>query len=443
MAWFIGQSLAFIVVAFLLGLLVGWLIWARRTERSTESPAAEVEAATTEEPAQAEEPAEEAVAVAVAPEAVEVVAAEVEAVEVADAAGAPVAAVAPEKPAKRVQKPVKKATGGTPDDPELDEAVAAEVVAEAEAVARAAAEGTAEAGDAEDADAPGAGPEDAAAAAAADADADATARPEEAAAVVEEPQDLQRIEGIGPKIEAALKAAGITTYAKVAAATEAELRTALRASGIRFAPAASSWSAQAEYLVSSDEKGLEEYQDYLVAGQDRARKFDAKVDYADVDEIEGQAAKAAAIAQDDAEAAALAAAPEPEPEPQDLQRLEGIGPKIESALKAAGITTYARVAAATEAELREALQESGITFAPAAASWSDQAQYLVDGDELGLEEYQDYLVGGQDRARKFDAKVDYADVDEIEGQAAKASALAQDDAEAAAETEVPEPGVQA
>src|SRR4051794_24017627 len=29
-AWFIGQSLLFIVLAFVLGLLVGWLIWGRR-----------------------------------------------------------------------------------------------------------------------------------------------------------------------------------------------------------------------------------------------------------------------------------------------------------------------------------------------------------------------------------------------------------------------------
>ncbi|HEY2793435.1 MAG TPA: hypothetical protein VGJ28_13810, partial [Micromonosporaceae bacterium] len=30
MAWFIGQSAVMILLAFLLGLLVGWIIWARR-----------------------------------------------------------------------------------------------------------------------------------------------------------------------------------------------------------------------------------------------------------------------------------------------------------------------------------------------------------------------------------------------------------------------------
>ena len=125
--------------------------------------------------------------------------------------------------------------------------------------------------------------------------------------------------------------------------------------------------------------------------------------------------------------------PEPEPEPQDLRRIEGIGPKIDAALKAAGYTTYAKVAGASETELREALAAGGIKFAPAAASWADQAQYLADGDEDGLQEYQDYLVGGQDRAAKFRKDVDYTDVDEVDGAAAKAAALSEDEAKTAAD----------
>jgi predicted flap endonuclease-1-like 5' DNA nuclease len=288
--------------------------------------------------------------------------------------------------------------------------------------------------------------EDEAAAAAAEQAAEAeqaAAEPEVVSAEVApepepEPQDLQRIEGIGPKIEAALKTAGYTTYAKVAGASEDELRTALTASGIKFAPAATSWADQAQYLVDGDEDGLREYQDYLIGGQDRASKFKENVDYADVDEIEGAEAKAEAIAEDEEEAAA-APEPEPEPEPQDLQRIEGIGPKIEATLKAAGYATYAKIAAATEAEIRAALATGGIKFAPAAASWADQAQYLADGDEDGLQEFQDYLIGGQDRHAKFRKDVDYTDVDEIEGAEAKAEAIADDEAKAEAAEDDTEP----
>src|SRR5690606_21998246 len=145
----------------------------------------------------------------------------------------------------------------------------------------------------------------------------------------------------------------------------------------------------------------------------------------DVDEIDGAAAKAAALAEDEARAA--------EPEPQDRQRTEGIGPKSEAVLQAAGVTTYARLAASCEAELREVVAGGGSTAAPAAATWAHPARYLVDGDEAGLEEYQDCLVGGQERRAKFNPEVDYTDVDEIDGAAAKAAALAEDEARAADE----------
>ncbi|WP_125777037.1 helix-hairpin-helix domain-containing protein [Antribacter gilvus] len=519
MAWFIIESLAFIIVAFLLGLLVGWLIWGRRSTRSDEAASAPTSAAAdgstaaaadrpekapakTSEKAPAQKALEQKtelvavgsavesdanhltggpsaadrdaaleaelaadaamvaetqpVAAVTEPEAGSSEAAPVDAAAAGDVAGdvaeaeaeaaeasAPEAAGVVARPAAKgaAKAAASAARQGTPDDPELDEAAAAEVVAEAEAVARQAAEAAAagEAAAEPVATEPAAAEPEAAAEPVA-AEAEVAAEPAEPAvaaaiAAAPEPQDLRRIEGIGPKIDAALKAAGYTTYAKVAAASEAELRAAIKASGIKFAPAASSWAAQAEYLAAGDEDGLKEYQDYLVAGQERTGKFNAKVDYADVDQIEDEAAKAAAIAQDEAEAAALAAAqpePEPEPEPQDLQRIEGIGPKIEAALKAAGLTTYARVAGASEARLREAIQAAGITFAPAASSWSDQAQYLVDDDEDGLKEYQEYLVAGQDRAVTFHEKVDYADVDQIEDDAAKAAAIAQDEAETAA-----------
>jgi predicted flap endonuclease-1-like 5' DNA nuclease len=393
--WFIAQSLTFIIIAALIGLATGiwtgWLVWGRRakgkhTAERTEAAARATAAET------APEPATEATADAGA--------------EKSDAEPVPAlvaAAAASDSAADTATSETPDADAAAGDDTVLP--VESDVVAEAEAVARKAAEADA--------------------APAVDAPADAAP---------ETPDDLRRIEGIGPKIASALVAAGYPTYAKIAAATEDELREAVAGQGIKFAPSASSWADQAQYLVDSDADGLEEYQDYLVGGQERRAKFDEKVDYADVDEIAGAEAKAAALAEDEADAAAAAEPePEPEPEPQDLQRIEGIGPKIESVLKSAGYTTYAKVAAAPEAEIREALATGGIKFAPAAASWAEQAQLLADGDEEGLQEYQDYLVGGQERRAKFKENVDYTDVDEIVGAKAKAEALAEDEAKAAAE----------
>jgi predicted flap endonuclease-1-like 5' DNA nuclease len=61
--------------------------------------------------------------------------------------------------------------------------------------------------------------------------------------------DLTRIEGIGPKMAAALKAAGITSYAQLAETDEAGLRAAIAAAGMRFSPSLVTWPQQAKLLA--------------------------------------------------------------------------------------------------------------------------------------------------------------------------------------------------
>ncbi len=82
--------------------------------------------------------------------------------------------------------------------------------------------------------------------------------------------------------------------------------------------------------------------------------------------------------------------------PDDLKVIEGIGPKMEAALNAAGITTFARLAQATEGELQDAVSKAGMSFAPSIPTWARQAQYLVDGDKAGFEAYVAKLAAGRD-----------------------------------------------
>ncbi|EGD44197.1 LigA [Nocardioidaceae bacterium Broad-1] len=233
MGWFIAQSLVFILVAFAIGLLVGWLIWGRRDKGAVveESAAAAPEADTTSE-SEVDPEVEAAAVPAARAESEDTVASEPE----------------PEPEPEPEAEPAAEA------EPEVEATAEAAVVAEAESVAREAAE----------------------------------QKPEP------EPQDLKRIEGIGPKIDAALKAQGYVTYARVAAATEDELRAAIKAEGVRFAPSASSWARQAQLLADGDEDGLKEFQDYLVGGQDRSVKFNEKVDFAAVEAAEDDASGAKA-----------------------------------------------------------------------------------------------------------------------------------------------------
>lgn len=68
--------------------------------------------------------------------------------------------------------------------------------------------------------------------------------------------DLTIIEGIGPKIAAALAAAGISTYAKLATQSPTELEGIVRAAGVRMVGHAVSWPEQALLL---SEGRLEEW----------------------------------------------------------------------------------------------------------------------------------------------------------------------------------------
>jgi large subunit ribosomal protein L21 len=62
--------------------------------------------------------------------------------------------------------------------------------------------------------------------------------------------DLKKIDGIGPKIADALVAAGIDSFAKLAASSEDDLKAAL--SGVRAPANVGSWSAQAAELAKKD-----------------------------------------------------------------------------------------------------------------------------------------------------------------------------------------------
>lgn len=81
------------------------------------------------------------------------------------------------------------------------------------------------------------------------------------------PDDLTKIEGIGPKMSAALVKAGLETFQKVADASEAELRAAIEAAGMSFSPSLTTWSQQAALAARGDWDGLRSLQDELNAGR--------------------------------------------------------------------------------------------------------------------------------------------------------------------------------
>lgn len=81
----------------------------------------------------------------------------------------------------------------------------------------------------------------------------------------------------------------------------------------------------------------------------------------------------------------------------DLKLVEGIGPKIEELMHAAGITTWAELAAAPIEKLEAILDEAGPRFRiHDPATWGKQAAMADAGQWEELETYQDELKGGRE-----------------------------------------------
>jgi predicted flap endonuclease-1-like 5' DNA nuclease len=127
-------------------------------------------------------------------------------------------------------------------------------------------------------------------------------------------------------------------------------------------------------------------------------------------ETEETAAKAVTDAQEmAAEAAQEFAAPaasllqEPihiEPQPSDdLKIVEGIGPKISSVLQAAGITTWAQLAATDVDTLKKILREADIRLGDP-TTWPEQAALAAEEKWDELTTLQDSLKGGRRVAPK-------------------------------------------
>ena len=81
-----------------------------------------------------------------------------------------------------------------------------------------------------------------------------------------EPEDLSRIEGIGPKINAVLQEAGITTYSQLSKTDVNQLRIILKEAGLsRFNP--ETWQEQASLAAKGDWDGLAALQEELKGGR--------------------------------------------------------------------------------------------------------------------------------------------------------------------------------
>ncbi len=81
-----------------------------------------------------------------------------------------------------------------------------------------------------------------------------------------EPDDLKKIEGIGPKTERILNEHGIMTFAQLAATSEETLQAILDEAGFRLGDPGT-WAEQAALAAKGDWEALETLQDALKGGR--------------------------------------------------------------------------------------------------------------------------------------------------------------------------------
>ena len=185
--------------------------------------------------------------------------------------------------------------------------------------------------------------------------------------------NLQIVEGIGPKIEGVLKASGINTWAELAQSSEARLLEILEAAGPRYKMHnPNTWPNQAKMADRDEWKKLVDFQKVL--GGDADKPSDSKV--------EKLYAKARGFKIYDL---------------NDLKVVEGIGPKIEGLLKDADIDTWKKLAKAKVSDLQAVLDLAGARYKLANPStWGKQAKMAADGEWETLKNYQDTLKGGKE-----------------------------------------------
>jgi predicted flap endonuclease-1-like 5' DNA nuclease len=190
-----------------------------------------------------------------------------------------------------------------------------------------------------------------------------------------EEDNFQIIEGVGPKVNKVLIAAGYKTWSELAAADATDIRAHLDEAGKKFGLCdPTSWPHQAKLAAAGEWEELITYQKFTDGGRETTGDFvtDSKFEKLATKKLGFSSAN-----------------------PNDLKVVEGVGPKIEGLLKGGDIKTLSELAAADMNRIQEILDEAGPRYKLAnPRSWSQQAGLAAAGDWAALKKLQDELNAG-------------------------------------------------
>ena len=181
-------------------------------------------------------------------------------------------------------------------------------------------------------------------------------------------ENLQIIEGIGPAMEKVLKENGVNNWHDLGSKSETDVQAILNSYGDKYKlmqPA--SWITEAKLAATGN-----------IAELIRIQKVDG---ISKLEKLMGANNKSGFAAY----------------QTNDLQIVEGIGPKIADLLNSSGINSWKALAKADEKKLQGILDVAGSSFQIANPStWAEQAGLADKGKWADLKKYQDFLDGGRD-----------------------------------------------
>ena len=188
--------------------------------------------------------------------------------------------------------------------------------------------------------------------------------------------NLQIVEGVGPKMESVLKENGVQTWSSLAANSPADLRAILAKYGDKYTRIIDpdTWPKQAALARDRQWEELIQLQKELDTGRTGGSgNTDSKLE-----KIMIKLGLLRKFKQD------------------DLKAIEGIGPKIAGLLNDAGITTWRMLSSTSVERIQEILNAAGPRYKLAdPKTWPKQAELAADGKFKELQAYQDELDGGR------------------------------------------------
>ncbi len=189
--------------------------------------------------------------------------------------------------------------------------------------------------------------------------------------------ELQIIEGIGPKMEQVLKDNEISNWKELSKNSKEDLRTLLNQYGDKYKIIdVTTWQKQAK--LASKHKFME-----LIELQKN---------------IAGGSTKNTGTTQSKLEKILVRKGIIKQYKENDLKAIEGIGPKIEQLLHNAGIKTWKELSKTSSDDIKEILNQAGPRYKLADPStWPKQAKLAHKGNWNELRTYQDFLNGGKEK----------------------------------------------